>query len=71
LGYHAEGIQDKLNRMMKGDPQWRQLAKELHARYLFWGPFEITAYPGSTRPWESSDIKVVGRGEWGSIYDLE
>jgi hypothetical protein len=70
-GYHAEEVQGKLTRLMKGDKNWRKLSEELHARYLFWGPLELSEYGGSTRPWESADVKILAKGEWGTIYDLE
>jgi hypothetical protein len=58
----------KLKAMMMGAPDWRQIADELHVRYLFWGAREDQAYPASTQPWKN--LPVVAAGNWGTIYDL-
>jgi hypothetical protein len=69
-GVDASRIQEKLNRLMKGDQDWRGLARELQTRYIFWGPYEAAAYAGSTRPWESDGTKILAQGDWGKIFDL-
>src|SRR5438046_6358693 len=65
--YHEE--EAKLNRLMHGEADWRQAAKALGVRYIFWGREENTNYPNSTHPWESTLTKVAS-GPWGAIYDL-
>ena len=55
---------------MLGAPDWRERARALQARYLFWGEEEKRAYPASLQPWRDK-AAVVGSGTWGTIYDLE
>jgi hypothetical protein len=55
---------------MHGDPNWHELARTLKARYLFWGPNEISENPGSLKPWETEHVKILAQGPWGIIYDL-
>ncbi len=59
-----------LTQMMHGDSNWRTLAHQLKARYLFWGPSEVSEYAGSSKPWEHENVKVLAQGAWGKIYDL-
>ena len=40
----------RLEKLMKGAPDWREQARYLRARYLFWGREEKTNYAASTRP---------------------
>lgn len=67
---HYQEEEAKLNRLMRGEADWRQAAKALQVRYIFWGREENTNYPTSSHPWESTLTKVAS-GPWGSIYDLE
>lgn len=60
---------DKLTDLMNGG-NWREDARELRVRYIFWGNEEGKNYPASTRPWETTAPKVAS-GTWGAIYDLE
>ena len=62
--------QEMLTKLMQGAPDWRDLARTLRARYLFWGREEKTNYPQSAKTWEKS-AAVVATGTWGAIYDLE
>ena len=55
---------------MLGAPDWRERARALHARYLFWGQEEKRAYASSAQPWQGK-AAVVASGFWGTIYDLE
>ena len=67
-GIAYEARDKELQAMMKGAANWRAIAEELRVRYLYWGPREEEAYPGSSKPWK--DLPVVAAGEWGVIYDL-
>ncbi len=69
-GFDYSPTFDKLRTMMMGEANWKQLAREFHARYLFWGREEKTNYAASKRPWER-EATLVSSGEWGAIYDLE
>jgi hypothetical protein len=59
-----------LTKLMLGAPNWRDLARTLHVRYIFWGREEKTNYPSSPRPWEKT-AALAASGTWGAIYDLE
>jgi hypothetical protein len=69
-GFNYGPTNDKLQALMLGGPNWKQLAREFHARYLFWGREEKQNYAASKRPWER-EAALVAKGEWGAIYDLE
>jgi hypothetical protein len=69
-GLRPAKIEDKLRRLMHGEPGWRDLAKDLKVRYLFWGDREKREFPDSERPWEAPDLKIK-TGRWGTIYDLD
>jgi len=59
-----------LRKLMFGDNDWREAARRLRVRYIFWGSEEKINYLTSTRPWEKSVPQVVS-STWGAIYDLE
>jgi hypothetical protein len=59
-----------LGQLMQGAENWREIARSLHVRYIFWGREEKTNYAASRRPWEAT-APVVASGPWGAIYDLE
>jgi hypothetical protein len=63
-------VQEELDALMNGAPDWQKRARALRTRYLFWGREEKAHYPQSTRPWER-EAKVIASGAWGAIYDLE
>jgi len=69
-GFDYAEAANRLTVLMQGSPDWREQARHLRARYLFWGREEKTNYATSTRPWER-EAPVVASGEWGAIYDLE
>ena len=61
---------DLLNQLMQGAQNWREIARALCVRYIFWGREEGANYPASKRPWENT-APVVASGRWGVIYNLE
>jgi len=61
---------EQLTKLMQGTPSWRDLARDLQVRYIFWGREEKANYPTSSRPWEKT-AALTASGTWGSIYDLE
>jgi hypothetical protein len=63
-------IEQQLRALMLGTGDWRQQARDLHARYLFWGKQEERNYVSSAQPWKGQ-AEVVATGSWGTIYDLE
>ena len=59
-----------LSKLMQGTPNWRDLARTLQVRYIFWGREEKANYAASSRPWERT-AALAASGSWGAIYDLE
>ena len=59
----------QLTALMRGAPNWREAAKALGVRYIFWGRDETANYQGSSRPWEATTQRIA-TGDWGAIYDL-
>ncbi len=60
----------QLNQLMQGAENWREIARRLHVRYIFWGPEEVMNYSESKRPWERTALLVTS-GSWGAIYDAQ
>lgn len=69
-GYQTKGKDKKLEDLMRGKKDWRDLAKELGVRYIFWGNLEAKNYSNSTKPWKDYGT-LIASGDWGEIYDLE
>jgi hypothetical protein len=69
-GFDYQAVENKLRSLMAGAGDWRQTARGLGARYIFWGREEKLNYPVSQRPWETTMTPVVS-GPWGAIYDLD
>lgn len=69
-GFDYSTTEKQLEIVMRGLPGWREQAKALGARYLYWGREEKAKYAGSTRVWER-EARLVATGAWGAIYDLE
>lgn len=61
---------EMLTKLMQGAPNWRDLARTLQVRYVFWGREEKANYAASLRPWEKT-AALAAAGTWGAIYDLE
>ena len=68
-GFDYGKTNEKLTALMNGAANWRDAAKALGVRYIFWGQDERTNYQSSTRPWEATTF-LVASGDWGAIYDL-
>jgi hypothetical protein len=68
-GFDYGKTNDQLTALMNGAANWRDTAKALGVRYIFWGQDERTNYQASRRPWEATAF-LVASGDWGSIYDL-
>ena len=62
--------QDKLRDLMQGSPNWLDIARNLHVRYIFWGREEELNYQASTQPWKKTSLAVKSGQRWGTIYDL-
>jgi hypothetical protein len=68
-GFDYAKANDQLTALMNGAANWRDAAKALGVRYIFWGQDERTNYQSSSRPWEATAF-LVASGDWGAIYDL-
>lgn len=69
-GFDYGAVETKLRNLMLGKPDWRDLARSLGVRYIFWGREENANYAQSTRPWQRT-LKPIPAGQGSSIYDLE
>jgi hypothetical protein len=65
-GIKSKDVEEELTALMGGAPDWRDRARLLGARYIFWGAREAAAYPESTAPWAAAPPLV--RGPWGALY---
>jgi hypothetical protein len=68
-GFEYGDVNNRLTALMNGAANWRDAAKALGVRYIFWGQDERTNYQSSSRPWEATSF-LVASGDWGAIYDL-
>jgi hypothetical protein len=68
-GFDYNDPNRELTALMRGAPNWREAAKTLGVRYIFWGRDETANYQGSSRPWETTTQRIAS-GDWGAIYDL-
>ncbi|MEO6871771.1 MAG: hypothetical protein ABI233_06075 [Chthoniobacterales bacterium] len=68
-GFDYAPVEQQLRLLMLGAPGWRERARTLEARYLFWGVEEQRAYAASTQPWRGQ-AAILASGPWGIIYDL-
>jgi hypothetical protein len=68
-GFDYNTVNNQLTTLMNGAPNWRETAKALGVRYIFWSQDEKANYQSSTRPWEATSF-LVASGDWGAIYDL-
>ncbi|MEY2546886.1 MAG: hypothetical protein QOG48_2003, partial [Verrucomicrobiota bacterium] len=68
-GFDYGKVENILRNLMNGAPNWREAARVLGVRYLFWGREEKINYATSHRPWETV-APIVSAGDWGAIYDL-
>jgi hypothetical protein len=69
-GFDYGETNSRLTALMNGAANWRDAAKALGVRYIFWGQDEKTNYQASSRPWEATAF-LVASGDWGAIYDLD
>lgn len=69
-GFNYDEVNNRLTSLMNGAPNWRETAKSLGVRYIFWGQDEKANYQSSSRPWEANSF-LVASGDWGVIYDLD
>jgi hypothetical protein len=68
-GIDARKVQADLTAMMRGEPDWRERARGVRARLIFWGPREESEYGDSPRPWEATE-PLLAEGPWGRLYRL-
>jgi hypothetical protein len=63
-------LEIRLSQLMNGAENWREIARRLQVRYIFWGREETANYAESKRPWEKT-APLIASGNWGAIYDVE
>ena len=69
-GYAVElALKACIIKMLQGSENWREIARALHIRYIFWGREETINYPASKQPWKTT-ATLIASGPWGAIYDL-
>jgi hypothetical protein len=68
-GIDGSEVERQLGVLMRGEDGWRESARAVEARLLFWGPRERQAFPGSLRPWEEAGPPLAA-GAWGVVYAL-
>jgi len=69
-GLDAVVVTQRLARLLRGEPGWREEARALGASHVFWGPREQEAFPASPQPWRAAAERVAA-GPWGALYRLE
>jgi hypothetical protein len=69
-GIQGGAVEAQLRALMMGEGEWRERARQLSARYVFWGSREASEFRGSVRPWERESRRVA-TGEWGSLYRVD
>jgi hypothetical protein len=69
-GFDYGDLFQRLGDLMNGAENWREIARRLQVRYVFWGREETMNYAESKRPWEKT-APLIASGSWGAIYDLE
>ena len=67
-GFDYGDINQRLGDLMNGAENWREIARRLQVRYIFWGREENMNYAASKRPWEKT-APLIASGSWGAIYD--
>jgi hypothetical protein len=68
-GLDGGKVRPGLDTLMNGRPGWREAARGLGARALFWGRREQRLFPSSAREWETQPL--LASGPWGRLYRLE
>ena len=69
-GFDYGDLFQRLGDLMNGAENWREIARRLQVRYVFWGREETMNYAVSKRPWEKT-APLIASGSWGAIYDLQ
>ena len=64
-GPHAS----KIEAIMRGNPDWRILAAQVGAHYIFWGRMETAAYGGEEQAWRFT--RRIRAGQNFEIYDID
>jgi hypothetical protein len=69
-GYDWSNRKKQVEKILLGEPGWKQAADNLGVRYLFWGDTEKELYPDSEEPWVTDCLRIDS-GPWGALYDLK
>jgi hypothetical protein len=68
-GLKAGPVEERLKRLMNGEPGWEEAGRALGASFVFWGGRERRAFPDSSRPW-ARPAALLWKGESGELYRL-
>jgi uncharacterized membrane protein len=68
-GFDYGKTMDRLQQLMNGADNWRDIAHGLQVQYIFWGREETANYQSSKRPWEKG-AALINSGTCGAIYEV-
>ncbi len=68
-GIDSRATTEKFQRLMRGEPDWPALLKELHVSYIFWGPAERELFGNNEKPWQKVLVNV-SRVPGYEVYDV-
>ncbi|MBU3666573.1 MAG: hypothetical protein FGM15_11960 [Chthoniobacterales bacterium] len=63
-GLDYSQVEHDLDTLMNGASGWRDAARRLETRYLFWGPREQAKWPRSTKPWIDCAVGIASAEGW-------
>jgi hypothetical protein len=69
-GLDGAKVVGRLDRLMRGQPGWREEARALGASHVYWGTREQRAFPDSRQPWREAGRQVAS-GSWGALYEVD
>lgn len=69
-GIAARPVEERLELLMKGSHDYREQARGLGTRYVFWGRREQAAFPDSREAWKAAGPPVAS-GDWGALYRVD
>lgn len=69
-GINGKAVYLKLEKLMKGENEVAQLAREMGITHIFWGPDEVRAYKASRPPW-ADQFKNVSRVPGYAVFEVK
>lgn len=68
-GIDSSPVRPKLDALMRGDPNWLQLAKDIGVTHIFWGAQERAEFGDESKPFMDV-LKNISRVPEARIYDI-